>query len=174
MIIKKCLICGKKFQTANYYIKIGKGKFCSRKCYYKYQKQNLNKTCFKKGIIPWNKNKKGIHLSPKSEFKKGQKGIRWKPVDTITIRIEKSGTMRRWIKIKEPNIWIEYAKYLWLKAGKKLQKGLCLHHQNLDSLDDRLENFCLVSRQNHPKLHNRWNTKNIIFKNYEKRNKKLR
>lgn len=26
---------------------------------------------FKKGSKPWNKNKKGIHLSPKSEFKKG-------------------------------------------------------------------------------------------------------
>lgn len=28
---------------------------------------------FKKGSIPWNKEKKGIHLSPKSEFKKGAK-----------------------------------------------------------------------------------------------------
>ena len=26
------------------------------------------------GKIPWNKNKKGIHLSPKSEFKKGDRG----------------------------------------------------------------------------------------------------
>ena len=26
---------------------------------------------FKKGVIVWNKNKKGIHLSPDSEFKKG-------------------------------------------------------------------------------------------------------
>ena len=25
----------------------------------------------RKGCVPWNKNKKGIHLSPKSEFKKG-------------------------------------------------------------------------------------------------------
>lgn len=31
-----------------------------------------NKTSFKKGIIPWNKGLKRIHLSPKSEFKKGQ------------------------------------------------------------------------------------------------------
>ena len=27
---------------------------------------------FKKGSVPWNKNLKGIHLSPKSEFKNGQ------------------------------------------------------------------------------------------------------
>ena len=27
---------------------------------------------FKKGGIPWNKGKKGIHLSPRTEFKKGK------------------------------------------------------------------------------------------------------
>lgn len=32
-----------------------------------------NKTSFKKGNIPWTKGKKGIHLSIKTEFKKGQK-----------------------------------------------------------------------------------------------------
>jgi len=30
-----------------------------------------NKTSFKKGQIPWNKNIKGIHYSPETEFKKG-------------------------------------------------------------------------------------------------------
>lgn len=37
---------------------------------------------FKKGNIPWNKNKKGIHLSPKSEFKAGEStgisNVNWK------------------------------------------------------------------------------------------------
>ena len=32
----------------------------------------MNKGNFKKGSIPWNKDKKGIHLSPATEFKKGQ------------------------------------------------------------------------------------------------------
>jgi hypothetical protein len=43
---------------------------------------NSKKTQFKKGIIPWSKSQKGIHLSPKSEFKKGQnvgeKNCNWK------------------------------------------------------------------------------------------------
>lgn len=30
------------------------------------------KGSFPKGHTPWNKNKKGIHLSPESEFKKGE------------------------------------------------------------------------------------------------------
>ena len=33
----------------------------------------MNKGRFEKGHIPWNKNLKGIHLSPNSEFKKGMK-----------------------------------------------------------------------------------------------------
>ena len=119
-----------------------------------------NQTTFKKGSIPWNKGKKGIHLSAKSEFKKGQRPVNWKPVGTITQRKEKSGTIRNWIKIEEPNIWIENAIYVWLKAGRKRKKGFCIHHINLISSDDRIENLCLISRIDHPKVHNRWNTKN--------------
>lgn len=33
---------------------------------------NSKKTQFKKGIIPWSKTHKGIHLSPDTEFKIGQ------------------------------------------------------------------------------------------------------
>jgi hypothetical protein len=127
----------------------------------KFAKENEpNKTSFKKGSIPWNKGLKGVMRPNSGSFKKGQKGINWKPIGTQRIRIEKSGTKRRYIKIKEPNIWIEFAKYIWLRANRKLRKGFCLHHISRNSLDDKLENLILVSRQDHPKLHNRWNTKN--------------
>ena len=119
-----------------------------------------NATAFKSGSTPWNKGKKGIHLSPDSEFKKGRESENKLPIGTKTIRTEKSGTRRRFIKTKEPNVWIEYAKYLWLKSGRKIKKGMCLHHISRNSLDDRVKNLILVSRQDHPKLHNRWNTKN--------------
>ncbi len=33
---------------------------------------NSGRTHFKKGQEPWNKNKKGIHLSPETEFQRGQ------------------------------------------------------------------------------------------------------
>jgi hypothetical protein len=119
-----------------------------------------NKTSFKKGQEPWNKGTTGIMKANSGSFKKGQEGINWKPVGTITQRKDKSGTIRNWIKTKEPNVWIEYAKYVWLKSGKKLKKNYCLHHINNRSDDDRIENLLMVSRQDHPKLHNRWNTKN--------------
>ena len=119
-----------------------------------------NKTSFKKGIIPWNKGKFGYMGANQTSFKKGQKGINWKPVGIVSVRKDKSGTERHWIKISEPNIWIEKAKYMWLKSQRKLIQGMCLHHINNNSSDDRLDNLILVSRKDHPKLHNRWNTKN--------------
>lgn len=118
-----------------------------------------NQTSFKKGIVVWNKGLKGVMKPNIGSFKKGEKPINYLPIGTIKIRREKSGTDRRFIKIKD-NAWIDYAKYIWLKSGRKVKKNYCLHHINNDSLDDRIENLLFVSRQEHPKLHNRWNTKN--------------
>ncbi len=129
-----------------------------------------NQTSFKKGMAPWNKGIKGLHLSGKTEFKKGQKPINHKLVGTLSIRIDKSGTRRRWVKVAEPNIWVEYAKYLWARAGNELVKGVCLHHINNNSLDDRVDNLIMVSRGAHVKLHNRWNTKNIQTAKIRQRN----
>lgn len=126
-----------------------------------------NATSFKKGQIPWNNGKSGLHLSPRTEFKRGVHSIRWVPAGTVKIRFDKgSKTKRRWIKYKDdfkagPFNWMELSKYLWIKNRRKLVKGMCLHHINNDSLDDRVENLMLVSRKEHPKLHNRWNTKNV-------------
>ena len=119
-----------------------------------------NKTAFRAGQIPWNKGTKGLSKPNSGTFKKGNKGSRWRPVGTISIRKDKSGTRRRWIKIQEPNKWLEYAKFLWINAGRKLIVGCCLHHIDLNSSNDCIENLCLVSRKDHPKIHNRWNTKN--------------
>jgi len=124
-----------------------------------------NKTTFQKGSIPWNKGKKGLHLSPNTEFKKGRKGVMGNqypslPLLTITQRVDNNGTKRNWIKIKEPNTWIAYTVYLWEKAGNKIKKGFVLHHVNNKSCDDWIENIIQITRKDHPKLHNQWNTKN--------------
>ena len=98
-------VCGKNFETTQKRLNEGKGKFCSQACKYKFRKMpkrgkgtyNLvkeNPTSFKKGSIPWHKgtkgvykrdpiyNKKGIHNSPSTEFKKedvtGEKNFNWK------------------------------------------------------------------------------------------------
>lgn len=60
---KECIVCGKVYdKKVNCSLKKwSQSKCCSLKCYW------INR----KGLAPWNKDLKGIHLSPKSEFKKG-------------------------------------------------------------------------------------------------------
>ena len=99
--MRKLCICGNEFNTIPSRLKEKRGKFCSKKCQYenatrpnglKYVIKVVNKgwvkkgdkpiNGFKQGIIPWNKNKKGIHLSKQTEFKKGQmtgkNNVNWK------------------------------------------------------------------------------------------------
>ena len=86
-----------------------------------------NKTSFKKGQVPWNTGLVGICRPNKSSFKKGQKGINWVPTGTRSRRKDPNDVMRNWIKIKEPNVWIEYSHFLWKKAGKKQKRdGACI------------------------------------------------
>ena len=123
-----------------------------------------NKTSFKKGHIPWNKGIKGIHLSPVTEFKKGQKSLRWVLVGTKTIRKDKHGVKRRWIKIAEPNKWEEYARFVWKKHFKKIFKEDVIHHLDGNRLNDKIDNLIALPRKIHPKIHSRWYLKKMSKK----------
>lgn len=98
--------------------------------------------------------RKGKHYSVITEFKKGCKAHNKKELGAKTQRIDKGGQIRNWIKIKEPNEWMPYYHFIWLKSGRKIPKGLCLHHKNHKPNDDRLANLMLVTRAEHLKLHN--------------------
>jgi len=68
ILTKKCIVCGKEFA------RIYKDrKFCSRDCYYKWQKENPNKGCFKKGNTKGFKKGHPFYKGgEKGWFKKGQ------------------------------------------------------------------------------------------------------
>ena len=112
-----------------------------------------NKTSFKKGIVPWNKGVKGIHLSPATEFKKGQKGIKHLPLGSKTVRKEKGKRERRWIKVAEPNVWIEYAKFVWIENNGEIPNNLLVHHIDKNALNDDKTNLSLVTRAAHINIH---------------------
>lgn len=112
-----------------------------------------NRTSFQKGHKTWNKGLKGIHLSPATEFKKGQTPVNLKAVGDMTIRRDKSGIKRRWIKIAEPSKWTEYAKYVWAQANGNIPKGLLIHHKDENALNDNLENLMLITRAAHINAH---------------------
>ena len=112
-----------------------------------------NKTTFKKGLIPWNKNKKGLHLSVKSQFKKGMIALNKLPIGSKTIRQHKQDKKRYWIKIDEPNKWIELSKFAWCSANGIIPKGFVVHHIDGDSLNDSLDNLTVLSRRAHLLIH---------------------
>lgn len=112
-----------------------------------------NKTSFHKGNIPWNKNMKGIHLSPQSEFKKGCISNNKKKLGSITKRKDKNDAIRQWIKIDEPNKWIEYAKWVWISKNGNIPQGFLLHHIDKNSLNDNITNLTLLTRKGHINIH---------------------
>ncbi len=103
---------------------------------------------FKKGLKPWNKDKKGIHLSPATEFKKGRDGQRYK-IGTVRQRVDRGGHPRAWIKTAEPNTWMPRAQLVWEEAHGPLAKGLVLHHIDRDTLNDNITNLAAISRAAH-------------------------
>lgn len=96
---------------------------------------------------------KGISLSSETQFKEGHVPHNWLPVGSKTIRIDKNGTSRKWIKISEPNIWIPYAVHVWTTHGGEIPKGFILHHIDHDAINDSIDNLSLVTRATHAKLH---------------------
>lgn len=59
MVIKKCLRCGEKFKTYLSRVKVGKGKYCSKKCYWNSTFRNCL-ICNERFKVPSNSLKKGI------------------------------------------------------------------------------------------------------------------
>jgi len=133
-----------------------------------------NSGSFKKGLKPWNKGRRGVHLSPATEFKKGGLPPTWRPVGTITIRIARPNNGRRrhplrtrMIKVAEPRKWMEYARYIWTKKKGGIPKGMIVTHKDFDSLNDDIENLALMNRAQHIDFHKellRAFRKNIIPK----------
>lgn len=72
MIKIKCLVCDKEIIT--FKSRLGRKKYCSKKCQYIEKRKQSIGNKFALGHIPWNKNVK-TGLVPKSAFKKGH--ISW-------------------------------------------------------------------------------------------------
>lgn len=57
------------------------------------------------------------------------------------------------MKVAEPNVWKMRAVLVWEEAHGPVPKGYVVHHENRDSLDDRLENLRLLTRADHLREH---------------------
>ncbi|MGN8062759.1 HNH endonuclease signature motif containing protein [Ralstonia sp. 22111] len=97
---------------------------------------------------------KGIHLSPKSEFKKGRTTHNRLPVGSETIRRDKgSGASRVYRKVAEPNVWRLRAVLVWESLNGPVPKGCVVHHKDKDSMNDAPGNLECLSRAEHAREH---------------------
>lgn len=139
-MIKTCgyLLCKKEFKTRQ-----SKRKFCTRECYIEYRKIYGSKGDYKPGSKPWNKGLKGIHLSPRTEFKPGNN---MKAIGSFSLK-KRKGNPRRYIKVMVDNQpkWVLYSRYLWEQANGKIPFGYTLIYKDGDVLNDELSNLELVS-----------------------------
>lgn len=155
-IIKNCLICGKEFKIVP--AKEKRSKYCSKKCLGKANSKRLrgnkhatgsgpNSGSFMPGHKPWNKGLRGIHLSPDSEFKAGRREKHYVPIGTVTVRTDKGGKPRRWIKTADG--WIEFARKIYAQKHGTIPDGMVVHHRDRNTLNDHPENLSLMTRAQH-------------------------
>ena len=137
-LIKNCKECGKEFKTYPSKIKIGRGKYCSKKC------SNKNTLI-----------KPGQHISLKTEIKKGQRlrynGYRFTQSRPSSQKYKlihkpnhpnctKSGYVREHRLVAE--------KYL----GRYLNNDEIVHHIDENGLNNEISNLEVMLKIDHDKL----------------------
>jgi len=105
-----------------------------------------SRTQFVKGQEPWNKDLKGIHFSPATEFKQGHKPHNTKHDGYIGIRLHKrTQTPYKYIRLGEGD-WCLYHRHVWRMHHGEIPESHVIAFKNGDTLDCRIENLHCMSR----------------------------
>jgi hypothetical protein len=100
-------------------------------------------TRFKPGHVPWTAGKKGLQMSPATQFKKGQPPANVQEVGAL--RINTLGDID--IKVAPgPRNWVSLRRYAWEQAFGPVPPKMCIVPLNGDGHDTRIENLRLVNR----------------------------
>lgn len=80
-------------------------------------------TRWKPGHVPWIAGKRGVRLSPRTEFKAGQKPSNWMPIGSL--RVFSGGYLQ--IKLTDtgyaPRDWVMYHRHVWEQANGSIPAG---------------------------------------------------
>jgi hypothetical protein len=98
---------------------------------------------FEKGQVPWNKNKKGIHLHPATEFKPGQNGGSKNTAWKGGVQYIKADCVHLYTGV---NSRVRRPKTVYEKHYGKIPKGYVIFHLDYDKNNDEIENLVAISR----------------------------
>lgn len=167
---KMCEICGNTFKISPY--RAATARFCSRACKGKgigaphfktmtTKPWNIGNTfragkkptnAFHAGHVPWNKNLKGIHLSPSSEFVAGRAQPS-DPIGTVRLRTHRC-VVRAWVKIAMPSTWqLRAVVNFESHHGIKVPAGRVIHHIDRVTTNDHVDNLLMVTKSEHASIH---------------------
>ena len=139
---KICMECGVEFHQPPSLARI---KFCSRKCYHENRRKWKYSDELKKKIsdgvkksLPSTAIKPGQHLSPDTEFKKGEDNLRW---------IDGRRAYREIIKRSGREEICEVCGFSEDNAR------LIIHHDDEDRHNNSLDNLHIMCNSCHQKLH---------------------
>lgn len=156
---KPCEHCGKTFRFKP--SREGRARYCSQRCLGYGNKARLEArraeifeaTGSRTFGKEWVRVPKGVRVSPASEFKPGAVPKNKLPVGSVTIRDDKAGKPRAWVKVAEPNKWRPRAIVVWEATHGPLPRGKVVHHRDRDSLNDSLENLVALTPSEHATEH---------------------
>jgi hypothetical protein len=163
-----CTECGKGYWVKPY--RRAKSRFCSFECSGRSQARAVpNKgpkpwaaatlakhrhkstSRFAAGREPWNKGVKGIHLSPETEFQKGRDSDKAMPLGAVTIRTDKAGRPRAWVKTVQG--WVLRAQCVYVAKHGVIPADCVVHHKDNDTLNDRPSNLVALTPAEHIREH---------------------
>ena len=100
---------------------------------------------FQKGSVPWNKGKTGLKLGgQKTQYKKGHVPASYKPIGSEVWSPDKQ---TYFIKIADPDVWMNKKRYLWEQAHGPIPDGHVIVCKDNDPRKVTLDNLLMVSHR---------------------------
>ncbi len=153
----KCKRCGKKVNKS-------RNAFCSTKCSGLYKTESTVKTilCDECGIVF---SRHQCHLRKNNFCSKECANINhsknyscknhplYYPVGSEKHRVDKNFRARAWIKVADPNVWVQKARWVYEQKCGVIPEGKIIHHKDGDTLNDDIYNLECVTRKWHVNHH---------------------
>lgn len=118
---------------------------------------------FQTGQVPFNKGMRGVNFGgengKKTQFKKGQRPLNYRPVGSERVNIDGYIEM----KVADPSKWRLKHNVVWEEVHGPIPKNHCIVFLDKNKLNVTLENLQLVSRSQLVRM----NQNNLLSKNPE-------